>query len=54
MRAMVPQLLALACGLVPLAAAGQDLRNDAASYERCMTTARKEPSDGFEMAQVWK
>jgi tetratricopeptide (TPR) repeat protein len=48
------QLVAAASCLVPAAGFAQELRNDAASYERCMTTARKEPSDGFEMASVWK
>ncbi|HLZ65983.1 MAG TPA: tetratricopeptide repeat protein [Aliidongia sp.] len=47
--------LAAVAGLVSGAAlADADLKNDAASYERCMNTARKEPADGFEMASVWK
>jgi tetratricopeptide (TPR) repeat protein len=44
----------LVAGLVSGAALADDLKNDAASYERCMTTARKTPADGFEMASVWK
>lgn len=47
--------LALVAGLAPVAArADADLKNDAASYERCMNLARKEPADGFELASVWK
>lgn len=48
-------LLGAAVVLAPAAAwADADLKNDAASYERCMNTARTEPADGFEMASVWK
>ncbi|HEV2675467.1 MAG TPA: hypothetical protein VGV37_13065 [Aliidongia sp.] len=48
-------IVGTAAVLVPATAfADTDLRNDAASYERCMNTARKEPADGFEMASVWK
>ena len=48
-------LLALAPLMVAsVPAPAADLTNDAASYERCMDTARKEPEDGFEMASVWK
>jgi tetratricopeptide (TPR) repeat protein len=54
LRLVLPRLLAAAALLAPAAVLADDLRNDAASYERCMTTARKEPSDGFEMASVWK
>jgi tetratricopeptide (TPR) repeat protein len=45
---------AVACLASGAALADTDLGNDAASYERCMATARKEPADGFEMASVWK
>jgi tetratricopeptide (TPR) repeat protein len=45
---------AVACLISGGALADADLKNDAASYDRCMDTARKKPEDGFEMAQVWK
>ena len=43
-----------ACLMSGAALADTDLRNDAASYDRCMVTARVTPADGFEMASVWK
>jgi tetratricopeptide (TPR) repeat protein len=55
-RALLSHLFpAVIAGLVSsVALADTDLGNDAASYERCMSTARKQPADGFEMASVWK
>jgi tetratricopeptide (TPR) repeat protein len=46
--------LALVAFLLAGPALAADLTNDSASYDRCMATARQEPSDGFEMASVWK
>jgi tetratricopeptide (TPR) repeat protein len=51
---LAPSALALAAGLLAGPVLAADLTNDAASYDRCMATARQAPADGFEMASVWK